>query len=180
MSEWNLPISSQRHSIQLKPSDFQSFWKAFGQPNRSDFHPLVVARTFKGMFELFHELQLNMKGLLHTGQKIETLRPLLIPNQFFSITQLVRVRSRGAMHFLEFENKLFEESNAKFENKLSEESNAKFENKLSEESNASLEKNDSEEPNASLEKNDSEESPLKEPVIRATSQVFIGGDLRAS
>lgn len=109
MSEWNLPVTSSVQKIELQVENFSLFWKAFGQPNRNDFHPLVMARSFVGMFELFEKLNLNMKGLLHTGQKIERKTNEPLEGLFFSRTQLVRVRSRASMHFLDFQNQLFRE-----------------------------------------------------------------------
>lgn len=109
MSEWNLPVNSSVQKIEFQAENFSLFWKAFAQPERQDFHPLVMARSFVGMFELFEKLNLNMKGLLHTGQKIEKKTQEKLEGVFFSRTQLIRVRSRASMHFLDFQNQLFRE-----------------------------------------------------------------------
>jgi len=101
----DLPIKSKAFEIQLNEADLALFHKAF-QRSSGSFHPIVVAKSFKGMFELFDQLKLNLQGLLHVGQEIEIYSEMQIPGRYSSQTSLERVRSRGKMHFLDFRNSL--------------------------------------------------------------------------
>ncbi|TVQ79559.1 MAG: hypothetical protein EA369_04520 [Bradymonadales bacterium] len=109
----SLPVSSSEHHLEITEKELRLFWKSFQQESRADYHPIVIARSFRGMFELFDELKLNLPKLLHTGQKIEIFEALEIPGRYFSQSRLVRLRSRRAMHFLDFENEFYRENDRK-------------------------------------------------------------------
>lgn len=100
-----LPLCAAPLEFELSQDFIAGFQKAF-QWKSSSIPPTFAARAFSGMFQLLKELEVDWRGLLHTSQSFEYLRPFYAGQKLLAESQLSKYRFRAGVHWLQFESRL--------------------------------------------------------------------------
>ena len=107
-----LPISWPDIQFTLDRTLADQFSEVFQMPKGSS--PLTMScGAFAGMFKLLDQFQVDWLRLLHIQQKFEYKEAIELPCPVRAQSSLVRIRSRGGMTWLSFENILWDQSKTK-------------------------------------------------------------------
>jgi hypothetical protein len=107
-----LPISWPDIEFTLDQDLANQFCEVFQMP--IGLSPLTMScGAFQGMFKLLDQFQVDWLRLLHIQQNFEYKEAIELPCPVRAQSSLVRIRSRGGMTWLSFENILWDQSKTK-------------------------------------------------------------------
>ena len=102
-----LPHAHQAISFTLDRKLADTYGHVFELGNNK--WPLTMSSgAFAGMFKLLHQFEVDWTRLLHVGQSFEYRQSFELPCPVHALSQLAKVRSRAGMHWLTFENLLWD------------------------------------------------------------------------